>query len=105
MKEQVLFLTHELIVKDCQLYGINHPKRLINQLQTYDSIENISLTKISGNLYLELYGVRKMYGYKIEDDGFYDLLNNRYYSKYEFERMQIIKLQKVNAQTTRKLRR
>jgi len=104
MREQEIFLTHEIVVKDAELYSISNPKRLVDKLKTYSNIENIDIIKIGGKVYLELYGTRSMYGYKIEDDGFYDLFDQRYYSKSEFERMQVLELKKINTQTTRKVR-
>ncbi len=104
MREVGIDITHEIVVKDGYLYPITDLKRIVENLKTYKNIEEIKMVTIGTKVYLKLYGIRTMCGYKVEDAGFYDVLNDEYYHPIRLEKMEIIEIKKIKGYAKKKVR-
>ena len=104
MKEIDICITHEMVVKDSELYLLTDLKRIVDKLKSYIKIEEIKVETINNKPYLSLYGIRKIYGYKVEDGGFYDFFDNRYYHPIQLENKEIIELKKIEGYVKKKVR-
>ena len=96
MKERNLLITHEMILKDTHLYLITDLKGIVENLKRYKNIERVETLKIGSTIYLKLRGTRTMYGYKVEDGGFYDIINDLYYNPYQMESAEIINISRID---------
>ncbi len=75
--------THELISYNQKTYIIgqrNIKKRIQRDFERIDNIFNVTLP--DGSKALIVNGTVHLYGYKVENGGFYDLLHTRYYPEY-----------------------
>ena len=90
--EKQIYITHELIMKTTKYYSLK--QRLIAQ-KDFDDIESLEIVKFAnGKKYIKIIGTMHLYGYKIAGDtpysGFYDVINQQYYSKDNIENAKII---------------
>lgn len=104
LKEKEFMITHKMVVKDCQLYLITDLKGIVENLKRYENIEKIELESINGHKYIKLMGTRTMYGYKVENGGFYNIFNDLYYNPYQMETAEIIKISKTDGLVKKKVR-
>ena len=104
MEERELLITHQMVIKDSQMILITDLKRIVENLKRYENIEKIELDTINGRKYINLVGQRTMYGYKVEDGGFYDVINDIYYNPYMLENTEIIKMSKMDGYIKKKVR-
>ncbi len=75
--------THELISYNQKMYikgQKNIKKRIQRDFERIDNIYNVTLS--DGSKALIVNGTVHLYGYKVENGGFYDLLHTRYYPEY-----------------------
>ncbi len=75
--------THELISYNEKTYiiGQRHIRKRIKR--DFEKVDSIELSKLSdGSWALRVKGPVHLYGYKVEDGGFYDLMHTRYYPEY-----------------------
>lgn len=82
MAKEIVY-THELISSDTRIFDRNDSelkKHISETFETIDFIENLLEEKK-----LKVDGVIHLYGYKVENGGFFDLINLVYYSnEHEF---------------------
>ena len=82
--EETIYVTHEMVIKTQRFYTQRELKKSKKDFETITSIRNTALKK-----YVVVEGTIRVYGYKIEGDGynngFYDVFNRRLYNKREIE--------------------
>ena len=72
--------THELIIKTRKIYGMEvlEQRNVINR--EFERIDAVKVIHISKDIkFLQVDGIMHLYGFKVEDGGFYDAMNNNYY--------------------------
>ena len=75
--------THELISYNEKMYIIGEKNIRKRIKRDFASVDSIELTKLSdGSRALIVRGPVHLYGYKVENGGFYDLMHTRYYPEY-----------------------
>jgi len=80
--DEIIYITHELMGEDVRYYGVSIKNNLKSKLSDFIEINNMSVEKwASGRKMLRVEGTVRLYGYKVEDGGFFDLLNLKYYDK------------------------
>lgn len=104
MEERELFITHKMVIKDTQMFLVTDLKRIVENLKRYENIEKIELDTINGHKYIVLTGRRTMYGYKVEDGGFFDVINDIYHNPYMLEHTKIIEMAKIDGYIKKKVR-
>lgn len=77
--EKEITITHSMTFKDLHYYDYNN--KSLKFLKNYDDIEQQSIVKWKDGLKLRIYGTRTIYGYRIENNGFYDVINDDYMSE------------------------
>ena len=78
----MIYITHELEGKDIRYYDASIKLNLKNKPSDFIEISNMSVEKwASGRKILKVEGTVRLYGYKVEEGGFFDLLNLKYYDK------------------------
>lgn len=80
--DEIIYITHELEGKDIRYYDASIKLNLKNKLSDFIEISNMSVEKWANERkMLRVEGIVRLYGYKVEDGGFFDLLNLKYYDK------------------------
>ena len=78
-----IIYTHELTINTTKIYekGVLSIGGVINsEFERLDSVKPLSST--NGQKFVEVTGLMHLYGYKVENGGFFDLLNLKYYPEY-----------------------
>lgn len=78
--EHTINVTHELEGKDVRYYSIG---KVISShiFDDFIKVENVSIEKWVSRRMIRVEGIVRLYGYKVEDGGFFDLINLKYYDK------------------------
>ena len=86
-----IYLTHELIMETTKFYL---PKNIKYSKEDFDRIDSIN--KTAGGKFFAVSGLIHLYGYKIAGEGiysgFYDVINQDYYSKDCIKNAKIIEI-------------
>ena len=78
--EHIINVTHELEARDVRYYSIE--KVMSNHMfDDFIKVENVSIEKWVSRRMLRVEGIVRLYGYKVEYGGFFDLINLKYYDK------------------------
>lgn len=103
--ENSLVYTHELIANQTKIYE-KSVLAIENRINAdFEKIDSVSLTKwANGQKMLEVKGKVHLYGFKVENGGFFDVINMKYYSEFSelFKNATII--ESVNKNKTRTLK-
>lgn len=72
-------ITHSMKITniDYYTYNIFTKNKIIAQYESISNIEKRIWT--DGRVMLQIKGTKIVYGYKIEDRGFYDVINDKFY--------------------------
>lgn len=78
--EHIINVTYELEGKDVRYYSIG---KVISSrmLDDFIKVESVSIEKWVSRRMIRVEGIVRLYGYKVEDGGFFDLINLKYYDK------------------------
>ncbi len=92
--ENSLVYTHELIANQTKIYEEDD----LAFIRDFEKINSYSLTKCEGKKMLEVKGRVHLYGFKVENGGFFDVINMKYYSEFSelFKNATIIESTKSN---------
>lgn len=86
--QETIYVTHEMIIKVRRFFTKREFEKHKKDFEIITSVGNTALEK-----YVVVEGTIRVYGYKIEGDGynngFYDVLNRRLYTKKEIENAEI----------------
>ena len=81
--DRLVYITHELEGKEVRYYDASTKLFLKNKLSDFVEISNMSVEKwANGRKIVRVEGIVRLYGYKVEGGGFFDLLNLRYYGEF-----------------------
>ena len=78
--EHIINVTHELEARDIRYYSIEKVMSS-HMFDDFIKVENVSIEKWVSRRMLRVEGIVRLYGYKVEDGGFFDLINLKYYDK------------------------
>lgn len=70
--------THELKYYGSKIY--KGDKRIKHEFENIDTVEPVIWT--NGKKYIKVTGTLHLYGYKVENGGFFDIINVKYYPEY-----------------------
>ena len=82
METNVIY-THELTINTTKIYekGVLSIGGVINsEFERLDTIKPLNST--TGQKFIEVSGLMHLYGYKVENGGFFDLKNLKYYPEF-----------------------
>lgn len=97
-----IIYTHELTIYTTKIYekGVLSIGGAINaEFERLDSVKPLSST--NGQKFVEVTGLMHLYGYKVENGGFFDLLNLKYYPEYS-KTVQEGNIKEVNPSTLKR---
>ena len=78
--EHIINVTHELEARDVRYYSIEKVMSS-HMFDDFIKVENVSIEKWVSRRMLRVESIVRLYGYKVEDGGFFDLINLKYYDK------------------------
>lgn len=105
MEKQIQY-THELLFKGSKVYdqSVLEEKNVINsEFERIDRLNPINFS--NGIKLLEVEGLMHLYGFKVENGGFYDLINGQYYPENSevYKNGKIIEAQKPIIQESKSM--